>query len=84
MSRVRIKEKVRGNPDYDVVSRELDRLGLDWSLNIATGKGHPMLHIEVGGIVYRRPVACSPGMNTPRAKFLTQIRKWLRERGCDV
>jgi hypothetical protein len=84
MSRVRLEAKVRKNPDFDTVSRELDRLGLSWSLNTATGKGHPMLHIQIGGIVYRRPVACTPGTRTPQARFLGDVRRWLRERGVVV
>jgi hypothetical protein len=84
MSRVRLEAKVRKNPDFDTVSRELDRLGLSWSLNTATGKGHPMLHIQIGGIVYRRPVACTPGTNTPKSRFLGDVRRWLRERGVVV
>jgi hypothetical protein len=84
MSRLRIEAKVRKNPDFETVSAELDRLGIEWSLNPATGKGHPMMHITVRGVVHRRPVGCTPGMNTPRARFLGDLRRWLRTRGLDV
>jgi hypothetical protein len=84
MSRLRVGAKVRKNPDFDVVARELDRLGLSWTLNPATGKGHPMLHIIIGGTVYRRPVSCTPGARTPQARFLGDVRRWLRERGVGV
>lgn len=84
MSRVRIKEKVRGNADFAVASEELTRLGLPWSINIPTGKGHPMLHVTINGSVYRRPVGCTPSTRTPNGVYVASLRRWLRQHGVAV
>ena len=84
MSRVRITAKVRKNPCYIAVADELDRLGLPWELLPASGKGHPIMLIEIGATVYRRPIACTPKMNTPSSAALGSLRRWLRERDVSV
>jgi hypothetical protein len=80
VSRVRIEAKVRKNPCFEVITEELNRLDLTWTLEPASGKGHPIMLIEVNGKTYRRPIACTPTKNIPSSAALGSLRRWLRER----
>ena len=84
MSRVRIEAKVRTNPDFAVVTGELDRLGLPWEVHPPRGKGHPTLSIEIAGVAHRKHIACTPRQSVPSAAALVALRRWLRERGVSV
>lgn len=84
MSRIRLKEKLRTNHDLDVISAELDRLGLPWSVVPPNGKGHPIMLIEIAGVTHRRPIPCTPRRNTPRVRILSSLRRWLRDRAIGV
>lgn len=69
--------KVRKNPDFVIVTRELDALGLEWELREPTGKGHP--HLLIQG--HRYTIGSSPGKRLPAKLFRGSIKRFLRAKG---
>lgn len=62
MSRMRIKAKLRTNPEFKILTAHLDSLGFRYEVCAPTGKGHPFLRIDVPGIaqVLTHHIACTP------------------------
>lgn len=78
MSRMRIEAKVRKNPDFVAMTTYLDSLGLEWSVQNPTGKGHPKLVILLpSGSTYAHTMACTPRLNSPPAGKVAQLKRAL-------
>lgn len=72
--------RVRKNPDFIAVTRELDRLGLAWTLHRPRSKGHPYLLING----FRRAIASTPNGGLNSDAVVSSLRRWLREHGLIV
>lgn len=77
MSRSRILAKVRKNPDFIAATRELDALGIAWTLRPPISTGHP--YLLIGG--FRKTIASSPRGGLCSEKVVGDLRRWLREHG---
>lgn len=77
--------KVRKNPDFVATIRELDGLGIAWTLRPPIGKGHPYLEIaSPTGVLLRRPISSSPRGCTNTGRVCGDLRRWLRSHGLIV
>lgn len=69
--------KIRKNPDFIEVVRILREIGLEYEIEVPSGKGHPI--IRVGTV--RWTIASSPSPYMRVANIRTQLRKRLRAAG---
>lgn len=78
MSKSRMQQKVRKNPDFVACTRYLDGLGLKWEVLAPTGTGHPKLAITLpNGEVYRHPIPCTPRQGTDPNVGLSKLKRRL-------
>lgn len=85
-SKSRIRQKLRQSAHFTAIEAELDRLGLVYTVNAATGSGHPFLLIEIPGRAdpLKHNVACTPHQKVPMQANVAHLRRTLRAAGVEV
>lgn len=84
MSRFRLVARLRTNADFKALSAFLDGLGLAWSIERPTGKGHPALLIELpNGELLRHTVTCTPRGGGNPLGAIAYLRRAMRAAGYD-
>ena len=74
-------QKVRTNAEYQAITRHLDEVGLSYSVEPPTGKGHPALAITLtDGRVVHYTIACTPRGRLNAKSRVAQIKRFLAER----
>lgn len=85
MSRMRISAKVRKNADYLAVTAYLDSLGIEWTLQPATGKGHPFIQIDRPNFApFRFHLATTPKGWTKPSRVIGKLKKRMQNAGFDL
>lgn len=82
-SKSRIRQKLRQSAHFNALEAELERLGLAYTVNAATGSGHPFLMITIPGRTepLKHNVACTPHQKVPAAANVAHLRRALRAAG---
>lgn len=85
-SKSRIRQKLRQSAHFIAIEAELDRVGLAFTVNAATGSGHPFLLIEIPGRAepLRHNIACTPHQKVPAAANVAHLRRILRAAGVEI
>lgn len=85
-SKSRIRQKLRQSAHFVAIEAELERLGLGFTVNAATGSGHPFLLIEIPGRAdpVKHSIACTPHQKVPMQANVAHLRRTLRAAGVEV
>lgn len=83
MSRMRIITKLRKNTCFQLCTKLLDDLGLEWQVHPPTGKGHPFILIENpnGGDPIKHLVALTPKSYATGPRAVATLRRKLEAEG---
>ena len=85
MSRQRIIQKVRKNPDYQALARFLEEKALQWEVLPPTGKGHPFMRISLpNGETIDYQISCTPMGGCNVKSRVASLRRVLAEKGVRV
>ena len=84
-SKSRIRQKLRQSAHFTAIEAELGRLGLAFTVESATGSGHPFVLISIPGDAepLKHSIACTPHQKVPQAAHVSHLRRTLRAAGVE-
>jgi hypothetical protein len=83
-SKSRLVQRLRQNHAFKAETQYLEGKGLSFTVNHATGKGHPFILITMPcGKVVKFHVASSPKQRVPAQRSVSSLRRALSKAGYD-